>query len=352
MSLSLWEKLSFLARFLMERGSLARAPKNIALHYDLGNDFFQLFLDPSMAYTCAYFHSPDDTLEQAQKNKYEHICRKLQLRPGETLADLGCGWGGFIIYAAQNYGITGVGVTLSQQQYEYANELIVSLGLQSQIQVLYKDYRETPGVYDKVATIGMLEHMGKKYIPACIAKIHELLKPGGLGLVHAIINDTPLHDDPWTMKYMFPGYHVTALDRVIREMAQRRLSILDVENLRMHYAHTIHWWRDSFENSREEVERRQGARFFRCWRLYFNVSATSFSHGGNRLFQILFSNGPEQRPAPDPGSTCTGTEPGGCSNLGAFATAICPQGSGQRARQGAASPWRVSPRPIPPGCVG
>ena len=276
MSLSFQEKLSFVVRYLRERGSLRRAPLNITHHYDLGDDFFQLFLDPTMAYTCAYFRSPDDTLEQAQLNKFEHVCRKLQLKPGESLADLGCGWGGFLVYAAQHYDITGVGVTLSQKLYDFTNDLISSLGLQDQIRVLLKDYRETPGVYDKVATIGMLEHVGKKYIPACIGKISELLKPGGLGLVHAIMNDTPFQDDPWTMKYIFPGTHIPPLGHVIQEMAKIELSIMDVENLRMHYARTIEIWLENFENNRETIERMLGSTFFRCWRLYLNVSATSF----------------------------------------------------------------------------
>lgn len=291
MSLSLWEKVRFLLRFLRERSSLRRAKKNIAFHYDLGNDLYELFLDPTMAYTCAYFKSPHDTLEQAQVNKYEHVCRKLQLRQGETLADLGCGWGGLLIHAAQNHGVSGIGVTLSQNQFEFANERIKKLGLQDRIQVYLKDYRETPGVYDKVVSLGMLEHVGKEYVRTCARKIRQLLKPGGLGLIHAIMNDTPFPDDPWTMKYIFPGSHIPALDHLIRELADNRLSVQDVENLRLHYVRTIELWLENFERNRENVERMLDAVFFRCWRLYFNVAVTSFSHGGNRLFQVLFTNG-------------------------------------------------------------
>ena len=291
MSLSFWEKVSFGLRLLRERGSMRRAPINIAHHYDLGNDFFQLFLDPTMAYSCAYFRSPEDSLEQAQRNKFEHICRKLQLKRGESLADLGCGWGGFLLYAAQNYDITGVGVTLSRQQFEYVNDQISSLGLQNRIQVLQKDYRETPGVYDKVASIGMLEHVGKKYIPVCIRKISEILKPGGLGLVHSCMNDIPYPDDPWTMKYLFPGYHIPVLEHVIHEMVAGGMNILDIENLRMHYVLTSQVWLENFIKNRETIESRMGSQFYRCWLLYLNVTVTSFSHGGNRIFHVLFSNG-------------------------------------------------------------
>lgn len=291
MSLSFGEKVMFVIRFLRERGSLKRAPKNIAHHYDMGNDFFKLFLDPTMAYTCAYFRSPDDTMEQAQLNKFEHICRKLQLKPGETVADLGCGWGGFLVYAAQHYQVNITGVTLSREQHDYVTELIAEQGLGDRARVLLNDYRETPGVYDKVVSIGMLEHVGKKYIPAFVGKVTEILKPGGLGLVHAIHNEIPYPDDPFTMKYLFPGYHIPALEYIIHELSQTELSVLDVENLRQHYVLTSQAWLKNFEANRETLEPMMGEAMFRCWRLYLNVTHTSFSHGGNRLFHVLFSNG-------------------------------------------------------------
>ncbi len=293
MTLSTFEKLRFAALFLINQNTLRGSKKNVAHHYNLGNDFYELFLDETMGYTCAYFKTPDDTLQQAQTNKFDHICRKLMLKPGERLVDLGCGWGGLLIHAATHYGITGVGATLSKPQADYANERFAKLGLADKIKVLHSDYREVPGegTFDKAASVGMLEHVGKRFIPTCIQKLHDLMKPGGVCLLHAIMNDTPYPDDPWTMKYIFPGTHVPAVSYVIQEIAKRKLSIMDVENLRQHYGRTIDLWHENFERNYEEVQKRFGDSFARSWRLYWVVSSTSFKYGGNRLFQIQFSRG-------------------------------------------------------------
>ncbi|GAB6043774.1 cyclopropane-fatty-acyl-phospholipid synthase family protein [Endothiovibrio diazotrophicus] len=290
-SLTLMEKINFALLFLRNQNTFSGSRRNVAHHYNLGNDFYQLFLDETMAYTCAYFHTPEDTLEQAQLNKFEHICRKLMLKPGESLVDLGCGWGGLLIYAAQHYGITGVGATLSQPQAEFAREKIRRLGLQDQIEVRHCDYREVSGKFDKLVSVGMLEHVGKKFIPTLMKNASLLLKPGAPGLIHSIGNDTPFQDDPWTMKYMFPGSHVPALEQIIHDLAENRLTILDVENLRYHYALTIEHWLERYEQNFDEVCKRFDERFARQWRLYWWVSTTSFVHGGNRLFQVLFTNG-------------------------------------------------------------
>jgi len=290
-NLSLPEKLRFAVFALLHRNTLSGSKKNIAHHYDQGNDFYELFLDRTMAYTCAYYHSENQTLEQAQLNKYDHVCRKLQLEPGQSMADLGCGWGGLLIYAAQNYGISGVGVTLSRQQFEYANQRIEKLGLADMITIRYQDYRDLEGKFDKASSIGMLEHVGKKFIPSLAQKMKEILVPGGLGLLHFIGNDTPYPDDPWTAKYMFPGYHVPVLDHVIRELAIVEQNILDIENLRMHYVYTLREWLKRVEENKEKIETMYSKEFFRSWRIYLNVGIASFEFGGNRLFQILFSNG-------------------------------------------------------------
>ncbi|SDG36078.1 MULTISPECIES: SAM-dependent methyltransferase [Thalassobaculum] len=285
------EKARLAATYLLHRNTVQRSGKNARFHYNLGNDFFELFLDETFAYTCAYFHTPEDTLEQAQKQKFEHVCRKLMLKQGEHIADLGCGWGGFLIYAAETYGISGVGVTLSEPQVELGNRRIAERGLQDRIRLELKDYRELEGSFDKVGSIGMLEHAGEGYIGTFMSKISDLLKPGGVGLVHTIANDTPFPDDPWTMKYVFPGSHVPVLSHIIQEMSARRLSILDVENLRMHYPLTIKHWMERYEQNYDTVVERYGERFARMYRLYWIVSKTSFEYGGNRLFQTVFSKG-------------------------------------------------------------
>ena len=290
-ALTLKEKVRFAWQFLRNQNTFRGSRRNIAHSYNLGNDFYQLFLDDSLCYSCAYFKTPDRTLEEAQSDKYEHICRKLQLKPGERMVDLGCGWGGLLIHAARYHDITGIGATLSQPQAEFANARIRDLGLEKRIQVLHQDYREVKGSFDKLASVGMLEHVGKKFIPQCMRQVADLLKPGGLGLIHAVGNDIPYPDDPWTMKYMFPGSHVPALEQVVRDLARARLVILDIENLRMHYALTLEHWLERYERHFEEVAARFDERFARQWRLYWMVSITSFSHGGNRLFQTLFSKG-------------------------------------------------------------
>lgn len=229
-------------------------------------------------------------MEQAQRNKFDHICRKLLLRDGETLIDVGCGWGGFLIHAAQTYGITGVGVTLSKSQIEYGNARIAQLGLQDRIQIQMRDYREADGVYDKVASIGMLEHVGKEFFRAYIQKIASLLKADGLALTHFAGKEFPHPDDPWISR-LFPGTHIPVLADVIREIGQQQLSVLDVENLRQHYYPTMMGWLEGHERNFAKIEAKYGTGFARAWRLYLVVSATSFKYGGNRLFQIFYSKG-------------------------------------------------------------
>lgn len=289
--LPFWQKFRFFILSLLNRDMLRRSPKNISYHYDLGDELYALYLDKTMTYSCAYFKRPDDFLEQAQLNKYEHIARKLILKPNESLLDIGCGWGGMLIYAAQKYGITGVGNTLSQNQYEYANRKIKELGLQDQIEVLYQDYRHLNGKFDKVVSIGMFEHVGKKFIPAFIQKVSDLLKTGGLGLLHTIGKDIPSPSDPWIFKYIFPGGYLPALHEITHEMGKIGFSILDVENLRLHYAKTLEKWAENYEQNVENVRELFDEAFVRRWRLFLNISIAGFKFGESRLFQILFSNG-------------------------------------------------------------
>lgn len=176
--------------------TLSRSTKHVAHHYDRGNDFYRLWLDESMAYSCAYFRYENDTLEQAQQQKYEHICRKLQLKAGETLVDIGCGWGGMLTYAAKHYGVRGVGYTLSKQQVEYANDLLKREGLSKEISIVLEDYRRIEGKFDKFVSVGMFEHVGKQFIPTFMEKLQSILKPGGIGLLHTIGQERPVPGDP------------------------------------------------------------------------------------------------------------------------------------------------------------
>jgi cyclopropane-fatty-acyl-phospholipid synthase len=289
--LSFRQKCRFFILSLLNQDTLRRTPQNISFHYDRSNKFYPLYLDKTMAYSCAYFKNPDDSLDQAQLNKYEHISRKLLLKPHESLLDIGCGWGGMLIYAAQQSRIIGVGNTLSQNQHEYANRKIKELGLQNQIKVLNQDYRQLSGKFDKLVSIGMFEHVGKKFMPVFMQKISQLLKPGGLGLLHTIGKEIASPMDPWTSKYIFPGAYLPALHEITYEMGKAGFSILDVENLRLHYAKTLDKWAENFEKNIDKIRELYGEAFIRRWRLFLNSASAGFKYGNSRLFQILVSKG-------------------------------------------------------------
>ena len=289
--ISLGLKLRMAMAYILNQNTFTRARKNISHHYDIGNEFYELLLGPTMAYTCAYYHTPEDTIDQAQINKFDHICRKVMLAPGDHIADLGCGWGGLLIHAAKHYGVTGVGVSLSREQVDFANRRIAAEGLADKVEVQFRDYREIEGTYDKLVTVGMMEHVGWRFIPGCFKKISEVLKPGGLGLVHTIGNDTPHHNDPWTEKYLFPGSRVPTLTQLVENAAQAGMNVIDVENLRLHYPPTINAWLDSFNRNEDRIREMFDKTFVRMYRLYMAVSAVSFTHGDNRLFHVVFTNG-------------------------------------------------------------
>lgn len=278
-------------RNITSLNTLRKAPGHIAHHYDLGNDFYKLYLDESMTYSCAYFMTDKDTLDEAQQQKYEHICRKLCLREGDTIIDVGCGWGGMLLYAARNYGVHGVGCTLSRQQAEYASQRVKEEGLEKEVTILREDYRKVDGRFDRFVSIGMFEHVGKRYIPLFMEKTKSILKPGGIGLLHTIGKEQDTPGDPWTMKYIFPGGYIPPLDRVFNSMGKKGLVPVDIENLRLHYARTLDEWAVRFERSADDIEKMFDARFVRMWRMYLNGSAACFRWGDIRLYQILFTNG-------------------------------------------------------------
>lgn len=289
--LPLWQQFYFFITGLLKRDTRRRAAKNIAHHYDRCDEFYPLYLDETLTYSCAYFKEPDDSLEQAQLNKYDHIARKLLLKPDETLLDIGCGWGGMLIFAAQKYSIRGVGNTLSKNQFKYVNRKINELGLQDRLKIVYQDYRELDGEFDKIVSIGMFEHVGKKFIPAFMQKISSVLKTGGLGLLHTIGKNTPSISNPWTFKYIFPGAYIPTLHEITSEMGKTGFSILDVENLRLHYAKTLEKWSENYEKNIEKIRELFDESFVKQWRLFLYSSAAIFKHNKSQLFQILFSNG-------------------------------------------------------------
>ncbi|MBA4418803.1 MAG: SAM-dependent methyltransferase [Syntrophus sp. (in: bacteria)] len=291
LKLSFGAKLAIFWQYVKSMNTPRNSLKNISHHYDRGNDFFRLYLDETMTYSCAYFCSPEDSLEQAQKQKYEHICRKLRLKEGENLVDIGCGWGGMLIYAAKHYGIKGTGCTLSQEQVGFARQRIKEEGLEGRIEILLEDYRNLQGRFDKFVSIGMFEHVGRKYITTFMEKANYLLRAGGTGLLHTIGKELDTPSDPWTMTYIFPGAYIPALDSIIKTMGEKRLVPIDVENLRLHYAATLDEWAKRFESRIEDIRNMFDDGFVRMWRTYLNGSAAGFRWGELRLYQILFTKG-------------------------------------------------------------
>ena len=269
--------------------------KAIQHHYDVGNDFYALWLDRNRVYSCAYFRQPDDTLDVAQEQKLDHICRKLLLRRGERFLDIGCGWGGLILWAARNYGVKATGITLSEGQYDYAKERIQALGLEDRCEVRLMDYRDVPEdvPYDKIASVGMFEHVGKRNLPGYFHKIRQLLKPGGLVMNHGITTNS-LEDGElgsgigdFVDEYVFPGGELVHVSRVLREMAAQGLEPWDAECLRPHYAKTLWHWVNRLDANAEQARTLVGEKRFRTWRIYMAGSAHAFDRGWISIFQIL-----------------------------------------------------------------
>lgn len=289
--LSGWEALKFLFSAWLTQDTPAQAKQNVAHHYDLGNDFYRLWLDETLTYTCAYFKSPADDIHTAQRNKHEHICRKLRLQPGQTLVDIGCGWGAMLLYAARNYGVRGVGYTLSEAQYAYLQAEIQRQGLGDQVQVVLQDYRAATGQFDRFVSIGMFEQVGKPFIQTYFDTIKRLLKPGGVGVLHTIASRLSLPNNPWIEKYIFPGGYLPTLAELVSPMQTLDLNPYDIEDLRLHYGHTLDHWYQRFNAHRATVLKMYGEKFVRMWTLYLNGCAVTFKHGMSRLFQLTFING-------------------------------------------------------------
>ena len=268
---------------------------NVQHHYDVSNAFYRLWLDERMVYSCAYFKTDTDTLDQAQAQKLDHICRKLMLKPGEEFLDIGCGWGGLIFWAAQNYGVKATGITLSRNQYDYVTARIGELGLSGLVSVEFLDYLDLPPerLYDKVASVGMFEHVGIRNYPRYFGKIYRILKPGGLVLNHGITQNQVGVDSlgsgigDFVEEYVFPGGQLAHVSRVVEGMAADGLELIDAEALREHYARTLWHWVDRLEASADAARREAGEEKFRVWRIYLAGSAHAFDRGWLSIFQLL-----------------------------------------------------------------
>lgn len=274
------------------RSRVSNTRESIAHHYDLGNDFYRLWLDPEMIYSCAYFSDASQSLASAQQDKLDYICRKLRLAPGQTLLDVGCGWGALVRWAARRYGVRAHGITLSEQQYRYAVERVRNEGLQGQVTIERRDYRELPeGVrYDKVVSVGMFEHVGVANFPVYFGTVKRVLRPGGLFLNHGITNDTGWQDTPITRfmnRYVFPDGELARISDVSSAMEQAGFEIIDMEGLRRHYALTLRRWIKALEAHREQVAALVGEATYRVWRLYMAGCAWYFDEGSTNVYQVL-----------------------------------------------------------------
>lgn len=277
--------------------------QQIQFHYDVSDDFYALWLDPRRVYSCAYYRDVDMTLAQAQEAKIDHICRKLMLRPGEKFLDIGAGWGGLLLWAAEHYGVDATGITLSKNQHAHVQRLIREKGLEGRVRMELRDYRDLPETqtYDKIASVGMFEHVGHAHMHAYFGKIFQLLKPGGLVMNHGITAGS-IHPGQlgagmgeFIEKYIFPGGELLHISQVMRDMAACNLEMVDTENLRPHYARTLWAWSDNLEARLDEARQvlvstagaEHGARILRAYQLYLAGCAMSFEQGWIALHQIL-----------------------------------------------------------------
>jgi cyclopropane-fatty-acyl-phospholipid synthase len=277
----------------------------ISHHYDVSNEFYELFLDPLMVYTCAYYRDPDGKLEQAQADKLELVCRKLRLKPGETLLDIGCGWGTLSVWAAQHYRVRAHGVTLSRQQAEWAQARIRREGLEDRCRVEFRDFRDLPANarYDKIAAIGVIEHVGIPNYPAFFGRVRQMLNDGGLYLNHGIT-----HEFHWKFssqteflyRNVFPNGDLAGLTETMTEQERAGWEILDVEGLGLHYARTCRHWVERLQARADEARALVGERTYRTWMLYLTCSAVAFEAGSIGLYQVLMRKSGDRTSGPAP----------------------------------------------------
>ena len=272
-----------------------RARENVQHHYDLGNEFYAMWLDERMLYTCAYFPSAETTLEDAQLAKMDHVCRKLVLRPGERVVEAGCGWGALALHMAEHYGASVRAFNVSAEQIEYAREQARARGLEKQVEFVQEDYRAISGRWDAFVSIGMLEHVGRGHYRGLGRLIRRCLAPDGRGLLHFIGHVRPTPTAPWLERRIFPGSYMPSLAESLRVLEPFDLAVVDVENLRRHYARTLEHWLARFDRAADLIEGMYDARFVRMWRLYLVGSIAAFRTGSTQLWQVLFARRDDAR---------------------------------------------------------
>jgi cyclopropane-fatty-acyl-phospholipid synthase len=271
------------------RNTLHGSRENIHRHYDLGNDFYALWLDRTMSYTCAYFPTAEATLEQAQVAKMDHVCRKLRLRAGDSVVEAGCGWGSLALHMASRYGAKVRAFNISGEQIRYARQRAKDLGLDGRVEYVEDDYRNITGRYDVFVSVGMLEHVGRENYPELGRVVRNALSAEGRGLIHSIGRNRPQPLHAWIERRIFPGAYAPSLGEMTQIFEPWDLSVIDVENIRLHYALTLRQWLARYESALDQVRARFDEFFVRMWRLYLAGSIAAFETGTMQLFQVLFT---------------------------------------------------------------
>jgi len=274
---------------MLRRNPVTKARKNVAHHYDIGNDLYALFLDDDLQYSCAYFTDPANSLEQAQAEKKAHIAAKLALRPGQRVLDIGCGWGGMALYLHKVAGVDVLGITLSEEQLKVARKRAKDAGVSDHVKFELVDYRVLEGRFDRIVSVGMFEHVGAAHYDEFFAKCRELLTDDGVMLLHTIGKlgsaGTP---DPFTDKWIFPGYHLPSLSQMCGASEKVKLIVSDVETLRLHYAHTLRQWLERATKARAKIVKMYDERFFRMWEFYLAGGIVMFEHGAACNYQMQY----------------------------------------------------------------
>jgi cyclopropane-fatty-acyl-phospholipid synthase len=275
---------------LWRRNRPARSRRNVAHHYDLRDELYDLFLDSHRQYSCAYYTSPGNSLEEAQANKMAHIAAKLGLKAGQRVLDIGCGWGGMALYLNRVAGVEVLGITLSEEQLKVARKAAKGAGVADRVRFELIDYREVEGPFDRIVSVGMFEHVGLAHYDEFFAKCRDLLKPDGVMLLHTIgkLGNASAAPDPFTDKYIFPGHHVPSLAQMSAASAKARLIASDVETLRLHYAYTLRHWLERCVKARSQIEAMYDARFFRMWEYYLGAAIVLFENGAGCNYQIQY----------------------------------------------------------------
>ena len=284
--LGLWRQAAIAAR-LDQLNFERRARRNVAHHYDLSDRLYDLFLDADRQYSCAYYEHADDTLEVAQSHKKAHIAAKLDLKPGQRVLDIGCGWGGMALYLHRVAGVDVTGITLSAEQLKVARARAAAAGVADHVRFELIDYRALTGRFDRIVSVGMFEHVGLPHYRTFFDKVHSLLAPDGVALIHSIARaDGPGATDPWTAKYIFPGGYAPALSQITPAVEKAWLWITDVEVLRLHYALTLEEWYRRTVAAEDRIVALYDARFFRMWQFYLSAAVAAFRHDGHMNVQL------------------------------------------------------------------